>query len=75
MHLRCFVAIYALLREEKISQNYVCGEKMTNIRYGYQWIPTDVVDGRTNCLNDSKIGIGDDESLSTLPIDNVNGGE
>ena len=36
--LRCFiefyfVAIYALWRGEKLSQNCACGEKMTNMRY------------------------------------------
>ena len=29
----CFVAIYALLRGEKLAPNFICGEKMTNIRY------------------------------------------
>ena len=29
----CFVAIYALLRGEKLSQKWIGGEKMTNMRY------------------------------------------
>ena len=29
----CFVATYALLCGEKLTKNYVCGEKMTNMRY------------------------------------------
>ena len=29
-----FVGVYALLCGEKLTKNCVCGEKMTNIRYG-----------------------------------------
>ena len=29
----CFVVIYALLRRENFAQNFICGDKKTNIRY------------------------------------------
>ena len=31
----CFVAIYALLCGEKLTKNCICGEKITNMRYGW----------------------------------------
>ena len=63
-----FVVIYALLCGENLSKNFLCGEKMTNIRPGKKFCEYHVMFG-SKYYHESQYKGDDDVNFSKSPLD------